>query len=1210
MVSALKNDRCVFPLLPEIRGKITETAFSIPAMAIEPHMKYPVAFLNDRAGDITGAAAVSAPGFVAPRGLTGEGQIVAIADSGLDTGRLDDIHPDLRSVPGKMPKIVLLKSWAGRDVPDDPDGHGTHMAATVAGTGAASGGKFRGIAPGAGIYFQAILNQNGEPEPPDDLSELFWPAYSAGARVHVDGWGGGPNTYTERAAQVDDFVREHPDFLAIFGAGNNGRPAGAITAEANSKNALAVGASVLPRPAFNPGTDDTAAPADFSSRGPAGDGRIKPELLAPASAVISACSRLVDGNLPGYPAYTRMQGTSMAAAVAGGSAALLREYFKKHMDVPAPSAALIKAALVNGARPAAGDASGGGFGVMDLAGTVIALKDGSFRLADEWAGVSGGQEISYTFRVADASAPFKATLAWTDPPAGQGSTQTLINDLDLVVRAPDGRFYYGNHFLGKNVPDRVNNVEQVYLPDPAPGEYTVLVTGAAVRRNVLSGAAVPVQDFALVWGQPPAESVVEDVEGGKIVLADGTAISPAGRPLTNLINGAVAPGDAGHLFPGAQAYRTEKGIYLAARLWRAAGIKALKTPEGVTFTEINPEARLGGYGLAPDAEIVLNNRLATAGELPAGIEVTAVVNPADQKIRQVRAAFTERDGVVASVRSEDGRKTISLEGGGGTYRISPGAVFNYEDSYAGIETADTLFGTGALEELVEVLPGMPVHLHLAPASGEVQYLAVKRRVLLGTVVEVNPAGGGIRMENGFSCRLFPGAPVRKDRESADLAAVRPGDHAAAVLLPDTGEAIGLVAYSSVLYGRAIDYIKKDRTLYLLDDEGRYRTFRLPPEAVIYRWGVKVTPEAIASGLRVRITADAAGNSVWRLDIADTLYTAGVLREYDREAGAIVTADGRRYRVSDLSRFYVNGCPVLPEDLKPGGDIEIEYYTAPQISGSLLLSASGHSSEPSPALFFSVVPLQGQLVLTGRTGTGTTVYLWRGAEVERPAADGSGRFSCPLRQDVGEGDFTLVAVNKATGGVNGMKVSLPDGDAEAFSPVTGAMAGVLGRTGGEGGRGQIERPQDAPLKRAEAVAALARLLNWPAAGNWPLVFVDTEDIPAEFQPAVGDAWAHGVIKGYPDRRFLPSADLSRAEAAVILSAVLRDLGLEAAAGPAPPFADAGDIPPWAAGAVSRVAAAGMFAGRAGGAFAPAEPVTVEEMTGLLEELLAACEAAWP
>jgi len=1171
---------------------------------------YTVSFLNDRARDITGAAAVNAPGFVVPGGLTGEGQIVAIADSGLDTGDINDLHPDLQSTPGKMPKVVLLKSWAGRDVPDDPDGHGTHMAAAVAGTGAASNGKFRGVAPGASIYFQAILNQDGEPELPANLADLFWPAYSAGARVHIDGWGGGPNVYQESAAQVDDFVRDHPDFLAVFGAGNSGPNSGTITAEANSKNALAVGASVLPRPAFVPDTGGTASPADFSSRGPAGDGRVKPELLAPASAVISARSRLVEGNLPGYPEYTRMQGTSMAAAVAGGSATLLREYLKKYMDISAPSAALIKAAMINGSRPTADGPSKEGFGVIDLAGTVIALKEGMCRLADEQAGVSQGNEVTYTIHVADTTSPFKATLAWTDPPAEPGGAQALVNDLDLVVRTPDGRVFYGNHFLSNNKPDRTNNVEQVYLPSPVPGDYTVRVIGAGVRRNTVSGSAVASQDYALAWGQAPAGGIVKNAGARYVILADGTSFSPADLPVINLINDNIAPVDVSHIFPGAEAYLTPQRAYLTARLWRATGVKELKTAEGAVFTEINPFTRLGGYNLAGDGgAVMLNNRSAVSGELPPGVEVSAVVNPVDQKIRQVRAGYTEREGVVSALRNEGGRKIIVLEGNGGTYRLAGDAVCSYEDSYAGVETADMPFGTGALDELEEALPGMPVRLHLAPSSGEVQYLAVKRQVSLGTVRETVSISGEIRMENGTSIRIFPGAPVKRDREVSGFDAIEQGDHVTAALLPDTGEAIGLVVYSSVLYGKIIDFTKKDRVLYLLDNNGRYHSFYMPPDAVIYRWGVRTSDDAIATGCWVRVTTDPAGKEVRQLDIGETFYDENIFTKYDDVEGIFTTREGVHYRSSGLTRYYKNGYQVLPGDLLKGEQVEIEYAIAPSPTGNVLVSVNARSTVSPPLLFASAIPLQGGLVVSGRAGANTKVYLWgQGSFKQAISVDESGRFSYFLKQDnqdnKEEYNFTLVAVDRLKGGVTGRKINVPD--SARSGDVSKVVAGVMEQVVADPVRGgELGRLSGVPLTRVEAVAALARLLNWPEASAWPLPYVDVEDLPVPLCPAVAEARARGIINGYPDGSFHPKENLSRAEAAVILAAVQRDIGIEAGSSLELPYTDAGDIPAWAVDAVAETTAAGLFRDRTNGVFAPDDPVTVGEMIILLERLLDSC-----
>jgi subtilisin family serine protease len=237
---------------------------------------------------------------------------------------MTDIHPDLQSEPGVMPKVVMLQSFAGRDTAYDPTGHGTHMAATIAGSGKASNGRYQGIAPGASLYFQALLNKANQLQLPDNLEDLFSPAYSAGVRVHVNGWGSGSNTYGNNSAQIDDFVYRYYDFLPVFAAGNSGPISSSLTSEANSKNVLTVGSSQVPRPAFSPEACYADQIADSSSRGPAGDGRIKPELLAPGSAVISACSSLATSNFSANTAYTRMGGSSMAAAVTGGAVALLR----------------------------------------------------------------------------------------------------------------------------------------------------------------------------------------------------------------------------------------------------------------------------------------------------------------------------------------------------------------------------------------------------------------------------------------------------------------------------------------------------------------------------------------------------------------------------------------------------------------------------------------------------------------------------------------------------------------------------------------------------------------------------------------------------------------------------------------------------------------------------------------------------------------------
>lgn len=1173
-----------------------------------------VDFLNDRARDITGATVLNIPGFAAPAGLTGDGQIIAIADSGLDIGRMDDIHPDLRSTPGKMPKVVLLKSWAGRKIPDDPNGHGTHMAATVAGTGAASNGQFKGIAPGASIYFQAILNAKGEPTPPADLSNLFTPAYSAGARIHIDGWGSGSNTYGRTAAQIDNFVRQQPDFLPVFGAGNAGPSPGTLTSEANSKNALVVGASVLPRPMLVPGAHDTRAAATFSSRGPAGDGRIKPELLAPASAVVSARSRLVESNLPGFPQYLQMQGTSMATAVAGGSAALLREYFKKEASTPSPTAALLRAALASGAREMAGGPSGEGFGIIDLTTTVLGLKDETFHWEDQRLGVKHGEESVYTYTVTDSSAPFKATLAWTDPPGRPGG-KALVNDLDLIVEAPDGKTYYGNHFLRDNTPDRINNIEQVYLPSPAPGKYTVRAAARAVQQNTVRGSSRPTQDFALVWGQPPQRDKLAASDGNELQLASGgkvassTTTAASGTPTLNAIDDLLYKVDAAHLFPGAAVYRTPKALYLTVRLWRATGVGALHVSEGTIFGEINRAARLGGYTLEQQGEVFLNGRSLDAKDLPQGVEVSASINPADQTARRVDAAFTERAGFATGVRSQNDREVIGLLRDRNIYTISPDAAYSFEDTIVAAEPKDMPFGTGTLAGSVQVLPGMAVHLHLAPSTGEVQYLAVKRQVVLGTVKEVNTNRSEVRTETGYTLRVFPGALFRRDgKDVSSLSEIRTGDHVMAMLLPDTGQAIGIVAYSNVIYGKVIDYSSKTRTLYLVDDSFQYRSFTLPTEAVIYRWGVQTSAEALAAGSRVRLTTDAAAARAMRLDITETFYAPGkVYSGYYQEKGIVYVNDGTSYRADRSSRFYKNGHPVIPEAILPGDRINIEYVLGPPPTGPVLVSVEATSSASQPFLQASTVVLSGRLVVTGESGT-SDVYIFDEKSSSGIPVDASGRFTYELPLSAGGKSLRLVAVDRNSGGVAGQPVlNYVAGNGSSNTTGRDLVSKAMSLVAPASTSKLVEK---IPITRGAAAVALAGLLHWPETSGYKLPFVDVYEIPAAARPAAAEAQVRRIINGYPDGSFRPNSFLTRAQVAVILASTLRHIGIKLPEANSGVYTDADKIPAWAVTAVSELTGAGIFKGRPGGIFAPGDPITAGDMASLLDRTLAYLEKKWP
>ncbi|MDL5502741.1 MAG: S8 family serine peptidase, partial [Candidatus Methanoperedens sp.] len=136
--------------------------------------------MNDVAANITKTYSVRNT-----HGLTGAGQIVAVADTGLDTGvNNTTMHDDIEG------RIVALIDLSGDGAEDDFSGHGTHVAGSVLGNGSRSGGQFRGMAPGASLVFQAAEDSNGYLTGfPSDLNDLFQQAYNQGARIHSNSWG-------------------------------------------------------------------------------------------------------------------------------------------------------------------------------------------------------------------------------------------------------------------------------------------------------------------------------------------------------------------------------------------------------------------------------------------------------------------------------------------------------------------------------------------------------------------------------------------------------------------------------------------------------------------------------------------------------------------------------------------------------------------------------------------------------------------------------------------------------------------------------------------------------------------------------------------------------------------------------------------------------------------------------------------------------------
>jgi hypothetical protein len=461
-----------------------------------------------------------------PLGTTifeGTGEIVAVCDTGFDKGSVTDVHPAFN---GRVKKLYAL----GRAKADDPHGHGTHVAGSLLGDGHSTvlGGAIRGTAPKAKLVLQSVLDsQGGLGGLPDDLRSLFQDPYtSQAARVHSNSWGdrGNFGVYTSNAKEVDDFVWNHRDLVICFAAGNEGRDAnqdgvidrGSITPPATAKNCITVGATENLRPGFQrtyspfgfpskPFRDDKVADnpegmAAFSSRGPTQDGRIKPDVVAPGTSILSTKSRkaqaTTDWGVSSDAAFMFDGGTSMATPLVAGCVTVIREWLRKKQGLATPSAALIKALLINGARDIGGQyvpSEAGsvpnfaeGFGRVDLANTIGPwASTETVVFHDEADTLDTGEEKVFPVNIPANAAFLKATLVWTDP-AGE----SLQNDLDLIVRAADGTERHGNMPASSTDFDRINNVEQVAWAAVPAGAATVAVRAHRITLNAQSFALV------------------------------------------------------------------------------------------------------------------------------------------------------------------------------------------------------------------------------------------------------------------------------------------------------------------------------------------------------------------------------------------------------------------------------------------------------------------------------------------------------------------------------------------------------------------------------------------------------------------------------------------------------------------------------------------------------------------------------------------------
>ncbi|MGY3845011.1 S8 family serine peptidase [Streptomyces hydrogenans] len=336
-------------------------------------------------------------------GLTGKGVKVAVLDTGVDAS-----HPDLAG------RVSESKSFIAGEEVADRNGHGTHVASTVGGSGAGSDGKEKGVAPGATLAVGKVLSDEGYGSESEIIAGMEWAAKDVDAKIVSMSLGSQEGSDgTDPMAQAVNTLSAETGALFVIAAGNSGAP-GSIGSPGAADSALTVGAV---------DSDDRAA--YFTSQGPRyRDQALKPDLAAPGVGILAARSQLTAGT----GLYTSMNGTSMATPHVAGVAALLAE---KHPDW---TGARLKDALMSSSKTLDASAYALGSGRVDVGAAIAAdvTATGSADLGFFSWPYEANEPVTRTVTYTNASdAPVELALAVEGMPAGT----TTLADTTLTVPA-------------------------------------------------------------------------------------------------------------------------------------------------------------------------------------------------------------------------------------------------------------------------------------------------------------------------------------------------------------------------------------------------------------------------------------------------------------------------------------------------------------------------------------------------------------------------------------------------------------------------------------------------------------------------------------------------------------------------------------------------------------------------------------------------------
>ncbi|MBL3657984.1 S8 family peptidase [Fulvivirga sediminis] len=415
--------------------------------------------------------------FISPTNLNPKEES-SVFDLNLSVNKINYLHHLYPSLNGEKISISIkeqaidhedldLKGRLMNNIEASSSTHATEMATIAAGAGNTSPYN-KGVAWGSHIFSSSYLNIF-----PDDSSffsdnHIYLQNHSYGTTLE--------NFYGPQAEAYDQFCQEHPDILHVFSVGNSGSLNDSIyTYRGTTGYANLTGNFKMAKNIITVGSIDTLLHHDpYVSKGPAYDGRIKPEISAYSSS-----------------------GSSSAAALVSGLLATLQQYYFENL-ADTPPASLLKGILLNSADDAGPEGIDflTGFGSANAKRGIETLKKQQFISGT----ISTNEEKNYNLEIPEKVKNLKIMLIWNDPPAKVNANTALVNDLDLSLHQGGSQWlpwvlnsYPHNDSLiqlPKRKEDHLNNVEQITLENPIAGNYEIKVHSNFLLKS---------QDFHIIY---------------------------------------------------------------------------------------------------------------------------------------------------------------------------------------------------------------------------------------------------------------------------------------------------------------------------------------------------------------------------------------------------------------------------------------------------------------------------------------------------------------------------------------------------------------------------------------------------------------------------------------------------------------------------------------------------------------------------------------